>query len=139
MSGYGIAAGLMSLAASSFVDRFDRKYVLLTGYAGFTVSTLCCARPRLRVADGRANLGGRFGGMTAGAITAVIGDVFPPACGTAMGAVMSAFAVASITGLPAGLTLANFYGYKPLLSCWLCSAPQSGHGRDAAAERSPSS
>ncbi len=56
-------------------------------------------------------MAGAFGGLTSGAITAVIGDVFAPSIrGTATGAVMSAFAVASITGLPAGLTLANFYG-----------------------------
>ena len=42
VSAYAWAAGLASLAASLVMDRFDRRTVLLTMYAGFTVSTLLC-------------------------------------------------------------------------------------------------
>src|SRR5436190_7354339 len=40
VSVYAWSAGIMSLLASFVMDRFDRKTVLLTMYAGFTISTL---------------------------------------------------------------------------------------------------
>jgi DHA1 family inner membrane transport protein len=112
VSVYALAAGIASLLASFVMDRFDRKTVLLTMYAGFTLSTLFCG-----LANGYAwllvsrTLAGAFGGTAAVALMTVIGDVFPPAKrGRALGAVISAFAVASIAGLPAGLKLAEWYG-----------------------------
>src|SRR4051794_5795547 len=39
---YAWAAGLASLLASFVMDRFDRRTVLLTMYAGFGLSTLFC-------------------------------------------------------------------------------------------------
>ena len=112
VSAYAWAAGIASLAASFVMDRFDRKTVLLTMYAGFALSTLFCG-----LAEGfewllvSRTLAGAFGGTAAVALMAVIGDVFPPEKrGRATGAVISAFAVASIAGLPAGLMLAEWYG-----------------------------
>ena len=42
VSAYAWAAGIASLLASFVMDRFDRKTVLLTMFAGFAVSTLFC-------------------------------------------------------------------------------------------------
>jgi predicted MFS family arabinose efflux permease len=112
VSAYALAACVASLLASFVMDRFDRKKVLLAMYAGFTLSTLLCGL----VGDytwllvSRA-LAGAFGGTAAGALMAVIGDVFPPdKRGRATGAVISSFAVASIVGLPIGLQLAEHFG-----------------------------
>lgn len=112
VSAYAWSAGIMSLLATFVMDRFDRKKVLLTMYAGFTLSTLFCglsgSYPLLLVSR---TLAGGFGGTAAVALMAVIGDVFPPEKrGRASGAVVSAFAVASIAGLPAGLMLAEWFG-----------------------------
>lgn len=112
VSVYALAAGLASLVASLFMDRFDRKSVLLTMYAGFGVSTLYCG-----LAESYASLlvartlAGVFGGLAAVTIVAMIGDLFPnEKRGRAMGAITSSFAVASIAGLPIGLLLAEWYG-----------------------------
>lgn len=112
VSAYGLAAFAASLAAGAVMDRFDRKHVLLAMYAGFAVSTLFCglASSYEILLVSRA-LAGTFGGLAASAIMAVIGDTIPTEKrGSATGAVMSAFAVASIAGLPAGLALANWLG-----------------------------
>ena len=98
VSVYAIAAGVTSLGASLVMDRFDRKSVLLTMYAGFTLSTLFCGLAwnyeSLLVARTAA---GTFGGLAAVTIMAVIGDVFPvEKRGRAMGAITSSFAVASM-------------------------------------------
>jgi MFS transporter, DHA1 family, inner membrane transport protein len=100
------------LLASLAMDRFDRKSVLLTMYAGFGLSTLFCGlAPNYELLLLARTLAGVFGGLAAVAIMAVIGDVFPSEKrGRAMGAISSSFAVASILGLPLGLKLAEWYG-----------------------------
>src|SRR6188508_166358 len=42
VSAYGIAAVVAGLLASSVVDRFDRRTVLLGAFAGFLLATLYC-------------------------------------------------------------------------------------------------
>lgn len=112
ISAYGLAAALAGITFALVADRFDRKRSLLGAYFGFIVATLLCG-----LADTYAELlvarffAGAFGGLAASGIMAVIGDTFADGRrGTAVGAVMSAFAVASIAGLPIGLWLANRYG-----------------------------
>jgi MFS transporter, DHA1 family, inner membrane transport protein len=117
VSAYAWAAGIASLLASFVMDRFDRKAVLVTMYAGFTFSTLFCGLSNtyewLLVSR---TLAGAFGGTAAVALMAVIGDIFPPEKrGRASGAVISSFAVASILGLPAGLLLTEWFArYAPM-------------------------
>ena len=112
VSAYGFAAAFAGILASFVIDRFDRRRVILTMYAGFTVSTLLCglAGSYESLLAARA-LAGAFGGLAGAGVMAVIGDAFPAEKrGRAGGAVMSAFAVASIAGLPIGLSLANWLG-----------------------------
>ena len=112
VAAYAWAAGVASLLASLVMDRFDRRTVLLTMYAGFTISTLFCglATSYETLLLSRV-LAGVFGGVAAVALMTVIGDVFPPQKrGRASGAVISSFAVASILGLPIGLLLAGAFG-----------------------------
>ena len=42
VSAYTIAAGISGLFATTFVDRFDRKHLLLTLYALFALTTIAC-------------------------------------------------------------------------------------------------
>jgi predicted MFS family arabinose efflux permease len=112
VASYAWAAAVASLAASFVMDRFDRKRVLLVMYGGFAVSTLVCGlAPTYEWLLVARTLAGVFGGVAAVALMSVIGDVFPPAKrGRATGAVISAFAVASIVGLPLGLEIADRFG-----------------------------
>lgn len=130
VSAYGIAAAVAGVIAATLVDRFDRKPVLLVAYGGFIAATLVCglvldpgvATSLLPAAEGELNpvyigllvaraLAGAFGGVAASLIMTVIGDTFPDhRRGKAIGAVTSAFAVASVVGLPAGLLLAKYFG-----------------------------
>ena len=112
VAAYALTASVMSLLAASVIDRFDRRSVVLFLYAGFGVSTLCCGlAPNYELLLASRAMAGAFGGLASAAIMAVIGDVFPDARrGRATGVVMSAFAVASIAGLPAGLALAAEFG-----------------------------
>ena len=109
VSVYGFAAAIAGLALAPLLDRFDRKYTLLVLYAGFTTGTLLCAvAPDYHALLGARILTGAFGGVAAATVLAIVGDAFPAERrGMAMGVVMSAFSIASIVGLPAGLYLAG--------------------------------
>jgi predicted MFS family arabinose efflux permease len=114
VSAYAFSAALAGLLAAWFIDRFDRKTALLWLYAGFTAGTLCCAAATnyAMLLAARA-VTGAFGGVVAASILAIVGDAFPgPRRGRAMGAIMSAFSVASIAGVPAGLYLANLLNWR---------------------------
>ncbi len=114
VSAYAFSAAAAGLLAAWFIDRFDRKTALLALYAGFTLGTLCCAAaPNYAFLLAARAVTGAFGGVVAACILAIVGDAFPgPRRGRAMGAIMSAFSVASIVGIPAGLSLANGYGWR---------------------------
>lgn len=109
VSAYTFAAAAAGLVAAAFMDRFDRKRMLLFLLAGFGVGTLLCGLVEeywllmaARVAAGS------FGGVLAGVVFAIIGDqIRPERRGTAMGVVMGGFSAASVLGLPFGLALAE--------------------------------
>jgi predicted MFS family arabinose efflux permease len=112
IAAYAWAAGLASLVASLAMDRFDRKTTLLSMYGGFAISTMVCGfAPTYEWLLAARTLAGICGGLAAVALMSAVGDVFPPEKrGRATGAVISAFAVASIIGLPIGLLLADRFG-----------------------------
>lgn len=109
VSSYTFSAGASSFFGAFFLDRFDRKRILIWVFVGFTVGTLGCALslnyPILLIAR---VVSGIFGGLTSALILAIIGDVVPDERrGRAMGLVMSAFSFASVMGVPLGLFLAS--------------------------------
>ncbi len=122
---YAFGAGLSAFAASFFLDRFDRKKSLLVLFTGFTVGTLCCAlAPNYHVMLIARFVTGIFGGVCGGVVLAIVGDAIPEVRrATAMGTVMSAFALASALGVPAGLWLAeNGWHWPFLILGLLCAA-----------------
>ena len=113
VASYGLAAAVSGLAGGFVLDRFDRKRALLILYTCFGIATLACGfastHQALLVARVAA---GAFGGLSGAMVTAMISDIIPPARrGRAMSIVMSAFPVASVLGVPAGLLLAGHYGW----------------------------
>lgn len=109
VSAYTFSAGLFGFLATFFIDRYDRKKALLALYGGFIMGTFCCAlAPAYPFLLGARILTGLFGGITGALVLAVIADVIPAERrATAMGAVMTAFSVASVLGVPFGLYLAT--------------------------------
>lgn len=114
VSSYTIAAGVVGLLASSILDRYGRKSAFLTLYAGFLLGTLCCGLATTYHALLAARVAtGAFGGILGGMALAIIGDVVPEyRRGRATGVLMSAFACASVVGVPVGLSLGTAYGWE---------------------------
>jgi predicted MFS family arabinose efflux permease len=111
---YTAAASVSGLAGAFFLDRFDRRKALAVAMLGLVAGTLSGA-----LATGLATLmlarvvAGAFGGPATSIAYSIIADVIPPQRrGKAMGAVMGAFAVASVLGVPAGLELARRGSWK---------------------------
>jgi DHA1 family inner membrane transport protein len=114
VASYTYAAGLAGLVASMVIDKFARRPAFLALFIGFLVGTLMCGLattyPLLLAAR---FLTGAFGGVLGGMAMAIVGDVFPEERrGRATGALMSAFALASVFGVPVGLTLGQNYGWQ---------------------------
>ena len=117
VAAYAFGAGLSSFSAAFFLDRFDRKRALLVLFTGFTLGTFCCALASGYHAMLLARfVTGIFGGVCGGVVLAIVGDAIPEVRrATAMGTVMSAFALASALGVPAGLWIAERGWHWPFL------------------------
>ena len=113
VSSYTFSAAVAGLLAALVVDRFGRKSAFLTVYSGFLAGTLMCglAQTYGTLLAARV-LTGAFGGVLGGMAMAIIGDVFPrERHGAATGALMSAFSLASVVGVPLGLKLGTTYNW----------------------------
>src|ERR1043166_1311229 len=90
VAAYTICSGIVSLLAAPFIDRFDRRNLLLFAYAGFITGTLACALAQNATALLAARgLSGAFGGLSMAMVMAIIGDVVPAERrASAMGIVM---------------------------------------------------
>ncbi len=111
---YTAAAALSGLAGSFFLDRFERRKALAVSMLGLVVGTalggFAWNLPTLMAARVVA---GTFGGPATSIALAIVADVIPPERrGRAMGKVMGAFSVASVVGVPLGLELARFGGWR---------------------------
>ncbi|HEX7907886.1 MAG TPA: MFS transporter [Paraburkholderia sp.] len=113
VSAYSWCSGLSGLFAATYIDRFDRRRLLLTMYALFALSNLACALassfPLLLAARAFAGI---TGGVLGSVIMAIVGDVVPvQRRGAATGTIMTAFSLAAIAGVPAGVMLGAHFGW----------------------------
>jgi predicted MFS family arabinose efflux permease len=111
---YTAAAALSGVLGALVLDRFDRRKALGVVLVGLVTGTAAGA-----LATGLGSMiaarlvAGAFGGPATALSLAIVSDVVPPARrGRAMGAVMGAFAVASVLGVPASLELARLGGWR---------------------------
>lgn len=113
VTAYSGSAAISGFAAAFFVDRFDRKKVLLFGYSGFIAGTIACGFAPTNAWLLVARLvAGFFGGLIGAQVLSMVSDLFGyERRARAMGAVMSAFAVASTLGIPFALYLSNLISW----------------------------
>jgi predicted MFS family arabinose efflux permease len=113
VSAYTLAAGASGLAASTYIDRFDRKRLLLVLYGLFALSTLACGlAPTYGSLMAARIAAGIFGGVLSALGQTIVGDVIPyERRGRAMGVVMTSFSVSTVAGVPLGLFLAAQFGW----------------------------
>ncbi len=113
VSSYNLSGAPFTLLVGFVADRFDRKSFILANLLGFILATVYCGLSSTfeQLVIARI-LAGAFGGTLNAAIFAVIADLIPEIRrGQATGTVMSSFSVASVLGVPLGLTIATAYNW----------------------------
>ncbi|MCB0524470.1 MAG: MFS transporter [Saprospiraceae bacterium] len=113
VSAYSIMAGITGFISAFFVDKYDRKKVLLFAYIGFVIGTFSCAfAPSYEFLLAARTLAGFFGGMIAAQVLSIVADTFEyQRRASAMGILMTSFSLASVIGVPTGLWLAAHYSW----------------------------
>jgi multidrug resistance protein len=109
VSSYIFSAAIAGIIFAGFIDKFDRKKVLLFFFAGFILATLLCAVSSsfITLLISRI-IAGLFGGVIISTTMTIVSDLFEPnKRGRAMGTVQMAFAASQIGGVPLGLLIAN--------------------------------
>ena len=114
VSAYTFTAAFTGVLAAIFVDRFERKRMLLTMFSLFALATLACGLApgywTLLAARGTA---GAFGGVLGSMVQTMVGDLIPfERRGRASGTIMSAFSLSTVAGVPLSLYLANHFGWR---------------------------
>ncbi|WP_255636613.1 MFS transporter [Hyalangium versicolor] len=111
---YTGAASIAGLLGGYFLDRFDRRKALAVSMLGLVMATAAGG-----LATGLHSLllarvcAGIFGGPATSLSLAMIADLIPQERrGKAMGAVMGAFSVAQVMGLPLSLKAADMAGWR---------------------------
>lgn len=126
VSVYSWCAGASGLLAMAYIDRFDRKRLMLTMFALFSLSNLACAvAPNFHVLVLSRAFAGLTGGVLGAIGMAIISDLIPPnRRGAATGIVMTSFSLAAVAGVPAGIMLAAHFGWASAFYLLvLCSVP----------------
>lgn len=110
VSSYTFSAGVSGLLATTYIDRFDRRKLLLTLYALFATATLACGlAPGYETLMTARTAAGFFGGILSALVQTIVADTIPyERRGKAMGIVMSAFSVSTVVGVPLGLLIAAY-------------------------------
>ena len=113
VAAYPVTAWASGLIAAFYVDRFDRKKVLLFAYTGFIIGTITCGiAPDALLLMAARVLTGLFGGLIGAQVLSIIADTFPyEKRGRAMSSVFMAFSLASIFGVPFSLYLARLISW----------------------------
>ena len=113
VAAYPITAFVSGIIAAFYVDKFDRKKILLWAYVGFIAGTICCGiAPDPYFLIAARIVTGLFGGLIGAQVLSIIADVFPyEKRGRAMGTIFTAFSIASVFGVPFSLYLANLISW----------------------------
>jgi predicted MFS family arabinose efflux permease len=111
---YTAAAAVAGVLGSTFLDRFDRRPALAVAMTGLVLGTLAGGLAwNFESLLAARFLAGAFGGPATSLSLSIIADAVPPERrGKAMGAVMGAFSVASVVGVPLSLQLSIWGGWR---------------------------
>jgi predicted MFS family arabinose efflux permease len=111
---YTAAAAVAGVLGASFLDRFDRRKALGVAMLGLVAGTAAGGVSRgLGTMVLARVVAGAFGGPATALSISIVADAVPPERrGKALGAVMGAFSVASVLGVPAGLEAARLGGWR---------------------------
>lgn len=109
LSSYTFAAAIAGVFATYFVDRFERRNLLLSLYACFILATLACGlAPDYQSLFIARAFAGAFGGILGALVQTIVADsISYEKRGRALGIVMSSFSISTVAGVPLSLYLSD--------------------------------
>jgi predicted MFS family arabinose efflux permease len=123
---YALSSFFSGIAATFYIDNFDRKKSLLVIYTFFIIGTFLCGTSAsyYGLLFARA-FTGVFGGIMGAQIYAIIGDIVPfKNRAQAMSIVMAGFSAASILGVPIAIYVAAQFSWKiPFIALAILGIP----------------
>lgn len=110
IAAYSISAGTSAFLATFYIDKYDRKKILLWAFFSFAIgSILCSFAHTFELMLFSRFFTGTFGGLLGCTTVAIISDIVPyHRRGKAMGSLNTAFGLASIIGIPLGLFISKY-------------------------------
>lgn len=141
VSAYTFTAAIAGVFVAAFVDRFERKRLMLVTFGLFLLATLACGlAPSFASLLIARSAAGAFGGVLGAMVHTMVGDLIPyERRGRASGTVMAAFSFSTVAGVPLSLFLANHFSWRApfvfialvslgfLLLGWLKLPEMKGH------------
>jgi predicted MFS family arabinose efflux permease len=114
VASYSFSAAFSGLLAATFVDKFERKRLLLVMFLLFGLATLACGlAPSYATLIIARGLAGAFGGVLGALVQTIIGDTVPFARrAKASGTVSAAFSISTVAGVPLSLWLASHFQWR---------------------------
>jgi predicted MFS family arabinose efflux permease len=114
VASYSFSAAVSGLLAATFVDKFERKRLLLVMFLLFGLATLACGlAPSYATLIIARGLAGAFGGVLGALVQTIIGDTVPFARrAKASGTVSAAFSFSTVAGVPLSLWLASHFQWR---------------------------
>lgn len=111
LAAYTFIAAASNLLATTYIDRFDRRRLILTAYGLFLVATITCGlAPDYHSLLLARAFAGATGGLLGSLVQLFVADLIPyERRGRALGVVMSAMSVSAVVGIPLALFLANHF------------------------------
>ncbi|MGN6667795.1 MAG: MFS transporter [Trinickia sp.] len=122
VSAYSWCSGLSALLAATYIDRFDRRKLLIAAYLLFALSNVACAcASSYSLLLASRAFAGITGGVLGASVMAIVADVVPiERRGAATGIIMTGFSMAAIAGVPAGVVLGAYFHWSAPF--WLLAA-----------------
>jgi len=114
VASYSFSAAFSGLLAATFVDKFERKRLLLVMFGLFGLATLACGlSPSFATLLVARGLAGAFGGVMGAMVQTLVGDLIPfERRATASGIISTSFSLATVAGVPLSLWLANHFQWR---------------------------
>lgn len=126
VASYNISAGIFAVAGAFFIDRFDRRKVILVCYTSFIAGTLICGlAPTFGLLLAARIFTGMFGGIIISTMLSIVSDAIPfERRATAMATMYTGFAAAAILGVPGGSFIAAHSNWHvPFIAIAIAGVP----------------
>ncbi len=114
VSSYTFAAFVSGVISIFFIDKLDRKKMLLYSYFGLIIGTYLCSLAKTYDTLVAARIvAGVFGGLIGSTVLAITGDLIPlERRARAMGIIMMGFSASAALGVPLGIYFGTTYSWN---------------------------